>query len=181
MTIPGHPKAGQGWPGFDEFLDSAGSLEELVERVADREELLLQALRIAGVGGWELDLASGTLSWSEETYRIFGIDPKDQKPSNELFYSLVHPEDRDRMLGNQIQSESGGIFDQEYRIIRPDGELRHLNSRAQIVPRGPLRVNRFLGVVRDITERVLFEQQLEAERANAARLQAELIHVSRVS
>src|SRR5687768_2636268 len=159
MTISGHPKAGQGWPGFDELLDSAGSLDELVERVADREELLLQALRIAGVGGWELDLASGTLSWSEETYRIFGIDPQKEKPSADLFYRLVHPEDRARMLGNQTRSyETGDIFDEEYRIIRPDGELRYLNSRAQVVPRGPDRVNRFLGVVRDITERRLFEQ-----------------------
>ena len=182
MTDHSHPKSGSGWPGFDDFLESTGSLDELVERVNDREELLLQALRIAGVGGWELDPASGTLSWSEETYRIFGIDPAKEKPSTELFYSLVHPEDRERMLGNQTTSfETGRVFDEEYRIIRRDGELRYLNSRAQIVPRGPNRVNRFLGVVRDITERRLFEQAFEAERAKAARLQADLIHVSRVS
>lgn len=182
MPLAGHLKSGSGWPGFDDLLGNSGSLAELVERVADREELLLQALRIAGVGGWELDIASGTLSWSEETYRIFGIDPRTETPSNELFYSLVHPEDRARMLANQDRSSgTGDIFDQDYRIIRPDGELRYLNSRAQVVPRGPRKVNRFLGVVRDITERHRFEQAIEAERAKAARLQAELIHISRVS
>ena len=182
MTDHSHPKSVSGWPGFDDFLESTGSLDELVERVTDREELLLQALRIAGVGGWELDIASGTLNWSEETYRIFGIDPAKERPSNELFYSLVHPEDRARMLGNQERSsETGVFFDEEYRIVRRDGALRYLNSRAQIVPRGPHRVNRFLGVVRDITERRLVEQQLEAERAKASRLQADLIHVSRIS
>jgi two-component system, LuxR family, sensor kinase FixL len=180
LTAPRRP--GSGWPGFDDRLDDAGSRDELVERVADREEMLLQALRIAGVGGWELDLDSGTLSWSEETYRIFGVDPDREKPSNELFYSLVHPDDRARMLGNQSRSfETGDIFDEEYRIIRQDGALRYLNSRAQVVPRGPRRVNRFLGVVRDITERLLFEQAIEAERAKTARLQADLIHISRLS
>ena len=179
--IARHPKAG-GWPGSEEQLDASGSLDEVVERVADREELLLQALRIAGVGGWELDLASGTLSWSEETYRIFGVDPATERPTVDLFYSLVHPDDRARMLGEQARSsDTGEIFDEEYRIVRRDGEVRYLNSRAQVVPRGPERVNRFLGVVRDITERRLFEQQLEAERARAAKLQAELIHISRVS
>lgn len=182
MPLAGHLKTGSGWPGFDDLLGNSGSLEELVERVADREELLLQALRIAGVGGWELDIASGTLSWSEETYRIFGVDPRTETPSSELFYSLVHPGDRERMLANQSRSsDTGDIFDQEYRIIRPDGELRYLNSRAQVVPRGPRRVNRFLGVVRDITERHRFEQAIESERAKAARMQSELIHISRVS
>lgn len=181
MTAPRAPRPGSGWPGFDARLDDAGSRDELVERVADREEMLLHALRIAGVGGWELDPASGTLSWSEETYRMLGVDPR-QKPSNDLFYSLVHPDDRARMRANEARSyETGDIFDQEYRIVRPDGELRYLNSRAQIVPRGPRRENRFLGVVRDITERVLFEQAIEAERQKAAKLQADLIHISRLS
>ena len=171
-----------GWPGFDELIDGSGPVDDLLERVADREELLLQALRIAGVGGWELDIASGTLSWSEETYRIFGVDPREERPSDELFYSLVHPEDRARMLDNQALSyETGDIFDQEYRIVRRDGEVRYLNSRAQVMPRGRNRDNRFLGIVRDITERRLFEQQLEAERDKAAKLQSELIHISRVS
>jgi len=173
---------GSGWPGFDELLDGSGPVDELLERVGDREELLLQALRIAGVGGWELDPASGTLSWSEETYRIFGVDPQEEKPSNELFYSLVHPDDRARMLEHQARSyHTGDIFDQEYRIVRRDGEVRYLNSRAEVVPRGRNRDNRFLGVVRDITERRLFEQQLEEERARTAGLQAELIHISRVT
>ena len=180
MTTP--RPTGSWWPGYEDRLDDAGSRDELVERVADREEMLLQALRIAGVGGWELDLDSGTLSWSEETFRIFGVDPRRVKPSSELFYSLVHADDRARMLANQSRSyETGDIFDEEYRIVRPDGALRYLNSRAQVVPRGPRRVNRFLGVVRDITERFLFEEAIEAERTRAARLQADLIHISRLS
>ena len=188
MTEAGRLRASgpRGWP----FLEGApghpahdpASLDEAIERAADREELLLQALRIAGVGGWELDIESGILSWSEETFRIFGLDPASDEPSNELFYSLVHPDDRPRMLWEQAHShQAGSIFDQEYRIIRPDGEVRYLNSRAQVVPRGRERTNRFLGVVQDVTERQLFEQKLEAERAIARQLQADLVHISRVS
>ena len=176
----------RGWPFLaatpGHTTQQPPSLDEVIEQAADREELLLQALRIAGVGGWELDIESGILSWSEETFRILGLDPALHRPSNDLFYSLVHPEDRQRMLWEQTHShQAGSIFNQEYRIIRPDGELRHLNSRAQVVPRGPQRHNRFLGVVQDITERRLFEQKLEAERAIARQLQADLVHISRVS
>ena len=178
----------RGWPflpgsrGAVQGGDDASTLEEAIERAADREELLLQALRIAGVGGWEFDPAGGTLSWSEETFRIFGVDPETVEPTSELFYDLVHPDDRDRMFAEQIHSfEAGATFDQEYRIVRPDGALRHLISRAQVVPRGRDRQNRFLGVVQDVTERRSIEQTLEEERQVAQKLQADLIHISRVS
>ncbi|WP_225421132.1 PAS domain-containing protein [Sphingomonas parva] len=176
----------RGWGGLGALLkqefDDPEALLEAVERAADREELLLEALRIAGVGAWEFDPASQTLSWSDETFRIFGLDPGSTVPSNELFYSFVEESDRERMLSRQALSyETGAIFDEEYRIIRADGELRYLNSRAQIVPRGKDRNNRFLGVVRDVTERRIFEQKLEAERAVAQKLQSDLIHISRVS
>ena len=173
----------EGLEGFSEGeRDGADTLDEAVERAADREELMLQALRIAGVGAWELDLASQTLHWSNETFRIFGLDPGSQQPSSDLFYSLVQEDDRERMLRRQSSSyETGGIFDEEYRIVRPDGEMRYLHSRAQVVPRGRTRTNRFLGIVRDITERRMFEQRLEAEWAITDKLQADLIHISRVS
>lgn len=175
----------RGWvglQGFSQRPEDRETLEEAVERAADREELLSEAMRIAGVGGWELDLATGTLSWSDETFRIFGFEPGSCQPSNELFYSLVQEEDRDRMLRQQDRSsETGQIFDEEYRIVRPSGEVRYLNSRAQIVPRGKDRTNRFLGIVRDITEQKLLQQKLDAEKAASERAQADLIHLSRVN
>ena len=183
----GRRSGSSGWEdplGLKDFAspDNGRNPDEATERAGDREELITEALRTAGVGVWELDLASQTLSWSDETFRILGLEPGSQQPTNELFYSLVQEDDRARMLSRQqISYETGHIFDEEYRIIRPDGELRYLNSRAQIVARGPERNNRFLGIVRDITERRIFEQKLEAERAVAERLQADLIHLSRVS
>ena len=160
---------------------SPDAFQEMLERASDREELLLQALRIAGVGGWELDIATGRLSWSEETYRIFGVSP-DVPISADLFYELVHPDDRKPLLSSQNQStDTSAFFDAEYRIVRPDGALRYLRSRAQVVPRGRRKTNRFLGIVQDVTERRLFEMALEQERSTAQKLQADLIHISRVS
>ena len=178
----------RGWAGLAGFSEDSANpqddqtFEDAVERAADREELLSEAMRIAGVGGWELDLATQTLSWSDETFRIFGLEPGSLQPSNELFYSLVQEDDRARMLSQQdLSSETGQIFDEEYRIVRPDGELRYLNSRAQVVARGRERKNRFLGIVRDITEQRILEQRLERERIVAQRAQADLIHLSRVN
>jgi two-component system sensor kinase FixL len=178
----------RGWSGLEGFsgdlheLQDGETLEDLIERLADREELLLEGMRIAGVGGWEFDPATNRLNWSDETFHIFGLEPGSEEPTQELFYSLVLEEDRLRMLDRQTASyEEGTIFDEEYRILRPDGEIRCLNSRAQVVPRGRERRYRFLGVVRDITERRVFEQKLEEERAIARKLQADLIHISRAS
>ena len=127
---------------------AADALDEALERAADREELLLLALRIAGIGGCELDIASGRLNWSEETYRIFGVSPDSFSPNHDAFYALVHPDDRSAVLDNQeSSSEEGRYFDAEYRIVTPAGEVRHVRSRAQVVPRGKERKNRFLGIV----------------------------------
>jgi two-component system, LuxR family, sensor kinase FixL len=179
------PAVPRGWPGFEPPADSAlgaSALDEAIERAADREELLHEALRIAGVGGWELDLATGTNSWSEETFHIFGLEPGSVTPSVELFSALMHPEDRARILAAEKQAAaSGTMFDEVYRIVRPDGEIRTVKSRAQVVARGRRRTKRFLGIVQDITDKQRIEDKLAEEHAVAEKLQADLIHISRVS
>ena len=176
--------APSGWPVFGTPADSgrATTVAEAIERAVDREELLHEALRIAGVGGWEFDIATRTLTWSEETFRIMGLDPADGTPSVEAHQGLVHPEDRDRVARRvRVAVAKGKLYDEVYRIIRPDGEIRTLNSRAEVVQRGRRPTSRFLGIIQDITERKAIEDKLAAERATAERLQADLIHISRVS
>jgi two-component system, LuxR family, sensor kinase FixL len=144
--------------------------------------LLHEALRIAGVGGWEYDPASGDLSWSEETYRIYGVDPALETPSLDLFFDLIHPDDRSRVRKRVgMARDSGDMFEDMFRIVRRDGALRTISGRGQVVVRGANRTQRVLGIIQDVTEKVRIERSLAEERAVAEKLQADLIHISRVS
>jgi PAS domain-containing protein len=80
---------------------------------------LAEAQRIAHVGSFELDLDSGEMTWSEEHYRILGLDSTLQ-PSTDLMVSMVHPDDLARVI-EMWESAVGrrGPFDAVYRIVRP--------------------------------------------------------------
>jgi len=126
-----------------------------VEReLADRERQLLEAQRLGQVGSWVWDLEAGTAAWSPELYRILGVSPA-SLPLNgfEAFLSAVHPDDRGRVRATiQRAMEEPGPADQGFRIVRPGGEVRYIEARAesQRDPAGtPVRM---LGVSRDVTE-----------------------------
>jgi PAS domain S-box-containing protein len=116
--------------------------------------LLTEAQRVAGMGSWEIDMASGTLIWAEETCRMFGIDPGDFGGTYESFVQFLLPEDRAAFDGSHQQAvENGGLLEAEYRIRRADGEVRWMFERGRLIfdPDGVL--TRRMGVVMDITER----------------------------
>jgi diguanylate cyclase (GGDEF)-like protein/PAS domain S-box-containing protein len=132
------------------------------EAVRRSEARLAEAQRLARLGGWEWDVQTDEISWSDEVYRIYGLAPQSVVPSFQRFMEVVHPEDR-RLIEGVI---SGVInaqrpYDLEHRIIRPDGEVRWVHRRAEVV-RGegdePLRM---VGTVHDITERKALEERLE--------------------
>jgi PAS domain S-box-containing protein len=124
------------------------------EDLRRNRRLLEQAEEVAHVGCWEWDLASGSLVWSAETYRIFGVTPLKFAPSFEGFLERVHPEDRAfiREL-NERAIRQGGSFAYEGRIVRPTGELRFMHARGQAERDAGGRVIRMMGIAQDITER----------------------------
>lgn len=122
--------------------------------LADSESRLAEAQSVAGVGSCEWNLVDGSLTWSREKYRIFGVDPARFQVSVEALLDLVHSDDRDLVRDSLRRSaHEGGVTEQEYRIVRPDGEMRVILSRrrAERDERGePVRV---LSTVQDVTER----------------------------
>lgn len=118
------------------------------------ENRLNRAQEVAHVGHWELNFATGIALWSEETCRIYGLDPSDNVQSFEKWISLVHPEDLPAViLEVQRAQETFSDHDFEHRILLPDGTVKHLRSIAkfefdgtQIKPVG------IYGVCQDITE-----------------------------
>jgi PAS domain S-box-containing protein len=125
-------------------------------QLRDREVQLSVAQRIAKLGGWRVDVATGNISWSQEMYRLFGVDPEAFSLSPEAVFSVIHVDDRERV--RRLLTTPGrrrAVREWEFRIIRPSGEERVLwaESQSERNARGDL-VSHF-GVCQDITARKL--------------------------
>lgn len=127
---------------------------------------LAEAQRIAHLGNWELTFAPPTVFWSEEVYRIFGVDPQTFQPSLEAFLDRIHPEDQERMQSIfQNLLTNAGSHSYDHRILRSNGEERVVNEQVVVHLDEQGAPVRFVGVVFDITDRKRLEAQLlEAQK-----------------
>ena len=134
---------------------------ELIEHKRAEEELrrseayLAEGQRLSHTGSWAWNVSTGELFWSQEHFRIFGLDPEKAKPSYEMFFEMVHPEDRrfiERSLDMAVRERSD--FNNDYRIVRPDGMVRHIHSLAHPVFNQSGDLTEYVGTVIDTTEHV---------------------------
>lgn len=126
-----------------------------IEQEAERSrERLAEAERIACLGSWEWDTRCNEVTWSDGLFRIYGITPGAYEPRYRRGGSeYVHPEDRARLeeeIGRALKT--GAPIDFEYRIIRPDGRVRRLRSRAELISDPEGRPVHMTGIVQDVTE-----------------------------
>lgn len=125
------------------------------------EANLLLAQKIGHVGSWDLDLQTGLLNWSIETFRIFGLEPTPAAPSREAFYAAVHPDDRAALRNAFDQAlRQRATYAIDHRIVRPDGSERLVCERAEFVFDSAGQAAQLIGTVQDITERKQLEDQL---------------------
>lgn len=127
------------------------------EIIRESEHRLSEAQRIARLGTWEFNAETGDINWSEQTYRLCGLDPGRGKITRGEFFSLIHPDDRDLLTRNVNNALEKGIpFDMEMRVIWPDGSVHHLaGSGHPVTVNG--RVVKLIGTGMDITERKMAE------------------------
>lgn len=149
------------------------------EQLKRYERLLAEAERVAHVGSWSREFPSNKVSWSEETYRIFGAASDAFDGTLEGMLRWVHPEDLEPGLAAaRLTNEAEGdaqerIVDIQGRIIRPDGEQRIVRARSRLLRDDLGRPLRVVGTVKDVTERVMAqerERKLRTELENAQRL-----------
>lgn len=135
--------------------------EEDRERVRVSEGRLAEAQKIAHIGNWDYEVATDEAYWSDELYRIFGFAPQEFVPDYKTFLRLVHPEDR-KILQEAIRGAARGSdrSSVEYRIVRPDGEVRAVSTRYEPVADGSGRLVRLVGTIQDVTERRRAEEAL---------------------
>jgi diguanylate cyclase (GGDEF)-like protein/PAS domain S-box-containing protein len=119
------------------------------------------AQQIGNVGSWERDLDSDALRWSEQMYRITGAEPQTFKPTYTAWLEIVHPEDLTRLYAvteDSLANRRSFLID--HRIRLPEGLVRHVHARAEVVRDDSGRALRLVGTMLDITERKQAEEAL---------------------
>jgi PAS domain S-box-containing protein len=140
---------------------------ELFGRERDSREQLAEAQQIARIGSWDWDLATNDIVWSDEMYRIYGLDPDTFKPNYDSL-SQFSPDGREGTRASvQAAIEHDTPLDAEQRIIRPDGKEVFIYARGKVLRKNGKAV-RLIGTAQDITERKKQEAFREQFIANAA-------------
>jgi PAS domain S-box-containing protein len=153
------------------------------QALLERRTLLAQTQTLAGLGSWEWDPGSGRFSWSDELYRIFGLEPRSVEPSFEAYLERVHPEDRG-MSGTVVARAlaEGRGFRHEERVVRSDGTERLVRTHGQIVRDGSGRALKLIAACLDVTEQrdteaalqSLTRRLVQAEESERRRIAGEL-------
>src|SRR5579863_8108794 len=141
--------------------------DTLAQQLEESNARLEEAQRVAHVGHWEWDLETEKVIWSDETYRIFGLIPRERSMDLPTVRGLVHPDDRESLYGAVDADLSVGSYPvAEFRILRPSGEVRTVraitskrwnSSPAKSDEQPSERPRKLFGTVQDITEQKLAE------------------------
>ena len=138
------------------------------------EESLLEAQKLSHTGSWRHDVASGAIIVSPEVYRIHGVKPDDDASNTKFFFSRIHPEDRKRVVDLFERAELEKIeFQVDYRIVLPDGTIKHLHTIGHPILDESGELVEFVGTAMDVTAAKQAEEALrrsEGYLADAQRL-----------
>ncbi|MBV6393967.1 MAG: hypothetical protein KPEEDBHJ_03212 [Anaerolineales bacterium] len=131
------------------------------------EARLAEAQKIARLGNWEWNVTLNTVLWSDEIFRIFGLNKADVDGSNnafELFLGTVHPDDREA-VNEAVRKALQGIapYNMDHRILLPDGSVKFVHEQAVVVRDEAGKPARLIGISQDITERKQAEKNLQRQ------------------
>lgn len=166
------------------FFRDLSARQAMERELAERDQILTMAERSAGIGVWDIDLATETVRGTPQFWRVMGLPPTQEPLPIETTRRLRLPEDRERVAqGFQaVVSNHAETFEMEYRIQRPDGQIRWIFGRGRVIRDAAGRPVRYTGIDIDVTERKAAEavladmnQVLENRvRERTAELEAEI-------
>ena len=144
-------------------------LEEAYKSLKESEKGLAEAQKMAHLGNWDWNLVTNKIHWSDEIYRIFGLNPQELPPNYNEFLNYIHPNDRD-YLDNVIKKAlDGKPYSIDHRIILASGDERVVHVQAEVIfdeKNNPIRIR---GTVQDITEREQMEKALQESETRLRR------------
>jgi len=162
-----------------EALGQAGALliardqerEAALRRAEESEERLLMAQEVGEIGVWQTDCLTGRRTWSQQQYKLYGVDSRHEPPHGDGWSKLIHADDRPRVLATVARAYSQPMrYQHEFRIIQPGGALRWIRSAGVSLFRDT-QPFRLIGITIDTTDRHEAERIL---RDGAARLEADV-------
>src|SRR5206468_12097634 len=168
------------WYGSSIEIQERKIAEEAIRR---SEAYLAEAQRLSHTGTSAHNPATGKLHyWSEETYRIWGFDPQPSPPDSSMILQRIHPEDRDRARQEHLNAMNDRKnYDQEFRIVRSDGAVRHVHIVGHPVFSASGELIEYVSTQMDVTEHKLAEQAIRSSEAALQEARAELERVTRVT
>jgi PAS domain S-box-containing protein len=171
-----------GESGCTEFVGAVMDVtaaKQVEQTLRESKAYLAEAQRLTHTGSWAWNVARReNVHWSQEQYRLFGLDPESDSPAFDAAYQRIHPEDRatfDNGVERAIRERSD--FEVDFRTVLPDGSTKYLRSVGHPVFSASGELVEFVGTGMDITER----RQAEKERERLREAQATLAHINRVS
>lgn len=167
------------------LLDAQGAMEFIVavgvditerRRAEDAlrrsQETYARAEAIAHIGSWDWDIVGGTLHWSDEIFRIFGLTPQSFGASYEAFLQSIHPDDR-RAVTQAVDAclaDARRTYAVRHRVLRPDGAVRTVQENGEVLRDGSGRAVRMIGTVQDVTEAARLDAALRESESKYRRL-----------
>jgi len=131
------------------------------ERLRQSEAMLTESQELTHSGSWEADLVTGKNYWSAEAFRIFGLEPDSNGPATDLFYKMIHPDDKElykQRVNEAINQLTPSSFD--LRIILPDGKIKFIRAIGKPFVNAAGKVTKLYGAIQDIDDHKHAEAEL---------------------